>query len=128
MLFRDAAQIQPRQLRGDAGLCLRLLLPGLPVALVLPGTGFARPTRLFIGWFGPRGLASVVFGLIATEQLPANSDVKSVTGAIALTVLLSVVRRGVSAGIGAQRYGSWATRTQPSAELTGNPPEPLRLR
>ena len=99
-----------------------------PVALVLLGTGFARPTRLFIGWFGPRGLASVVFGLIATEELPANSDLRSVTGAIALTVVLSVVLHGVSANIGAQRYGAWARRTQPRAELTGNPPEPLRLR
>jgi NhaP-type Na+/H+ or K+/H+ antiporter len=99
-----------------------------PVALVLLGTGFARPTRLFIGWFGPRGLASVVFGLIATEELPASSDLKVVTGAMALTILLSVVLHGASADIGAQRYGAWATRTQPAAELTGNPPEPLRLR
>ncbi len=99
-----------------------------PVALVLLGSGFARPTRLFIAWFGPRGLASVVFGLIATEELPANGDLKSVTGAIALTVLLSVVLHGVSADIGAQRYGAWATRTQPTAELAGNSPEPLRLR
>jgi sodium/hydrogen antiporter len=88
-----------------------------PVALVLLGTGLARPTMLFVGWFGPRGLASVVFALIATEDLPANSDLKSVTGAIALTVLLSVVLHGISADIGAQRYGAWVTQTQPQVEL-----------
>jgi NhaP-type Na+/H+ or K+/H+ antiporter len=102
---------------GFALLSLTLLRIA-PVALVLLGTGFARPTRLFIGWFGPRGLASVVFGLIATEELPAHSDVKAVTAAIALTVLLSVVLHGVSADIGAQHYGAWATQSQPQAELT----------
>jgi hypothetical protein len=59
----------------------------------------------------------VVFGLIATEELPANNDVKSILGAIALTVLLSVVLHGVSADIGAQRYGAWAVQTQPQTEL-----------
>ena len=101
---------------GFALLSLTLLRMA-PVALVLLGTGFARPTRLFIGWFGPRGLASVVFGLIATEELPADSDLKSVTGAIALTVLFSVVLHGVSADIGAQRYGAWAMQARPQTEL-----------
>jgi NhaP-type Na+/H+ or K+/H+ antiporter len=101
---------------GFALLSLTLLRMA-PVALVLLRTGFARPTRLFIGWFGPRGLASVVFALIATEELPANSELKSVTGAIALTVLLSVVLHGVTADIGAQRYGAWARQSQSQAEL-----------
>ncbi len=89
----------------------------VPVALVLLGTGFARPTRWFVGWFGPRGLASVVFALIALEEYPDNGDVARITGTIALTVLLSVVLHGITADIGAKRYGAWVTRTQPSAEL-----------
>jgi NhaP-type Na+/H+ or K+/H+ antiporter len=89
----------------------------LPVALVLLGTGFARPTLWFIGWFGPRGLASVVFALIAVEEYPHNGDVARVAGTIALTVLLSVVLHGITADIGANRYGAWATRTRPHAEL-----------
>jgi NhaP-type Na+/H+ or K+/H+ antiporter len=89
----------------------------LPVALVLLGTGFARPTRWFIGWFGPRGLASVVFALIAVEEYPHSGDVARVAGTIALTVLLSVVLHGITADIGANRYGAWATRTHPHAEL-----------
>jgi NhaP-type Na+/H+ or K+/H+ antiporter len=89
----------------------------VPVALVLLGTGFRRPTRLFIGWFGPRGLASVVFALIAIEEYPGNAEVKHVAGAIALTVLLSVVLHGATADVGAQRYGAWAARIKPPAEL-----------
>lgn len=101
---------------GFALLSLTLLRMG-PVAVVLLGTGFARPTRWFVGWFGPRGLASVVFGLLATEELSGNSDLKAVTGAIALTVLLSVVLHGATADIGAQRYGAWTARTHPVAEF-----------
>lgn len=41
----------------------------LPVAIALAGSGLGRPAVLFIGWFGPRGLASVVFGLLALEDL-----------------------------------------------------------
>ena len=67
----------------------------VPVALALVGSGLDRPNRLFVGWFGPRGLASVVFALLALEDLhDAGSDVVAV---IALTVLLSVVAHGVTA-------------------------------
>ena len=89
----------------------------VPVSLVLLGTGFRRPTRLFIGWFGPRGLASVVFALIALEEYPDNPDVGHVAASIALAVLLSVVLHGASADVGARRYGAWVARTRPPAEL-----------
>ncbi|MGX7678757.1 cation:proton antiporter domain-containing protein [Jatrophihabitans sp. DSM 45814] len=89
----------------------------VPVAFVLLGTGFAQPTRWFIGWFGPRGLASVVFALIALEEYPDNGHVAQVIGTIALTVMLSVVLHGVTADVGAARYGAWVTRTHSSAEL-----------
>ena len=45
----------------------------LPVAIALIGTGFRRPSVLFIGWFGPRGLASGVFSVLAVESLPMTS-------------------------------------------------------
>src|SRR3954453_2274153 len=76
----------------------------LPVALVLAGTGVGRRTALFIGWFGPRGLASVVFGLIAVEELGPSADTAVAT--IATTVLLSVVVHGVTAGPLAARYAA----------------------
>ena len=45
----------------------------LPVALSLVRSGLDRPSVLFIGWFGPRGLASVVFALLAIEELGETS-------------------------------------------------------
>ena len=88
-----------------------------PVALVLMATPLAWPTRWFIGWFGPRGLASVVFGLIAIESLDSSPDLTPVIGAITVTVLLSVVCHGLSADVGATRYGAWVSAARPPAEL-----------
>ena len=70
----------------------------VPVALALVRAGLDRPTVLFLGWFGPRGLASVVFALLALEELGETQAVGRAVGAVALTVLLSVVLHGVSAG------------------------------
>lgn len=70
----------------------------VPVALSLLGAGLDRETVLFIGWFGPRGLASVVFALLAVEELGETSVVAPSVAAVTLTVLLSVVLHGVSAG------------------------------
>jgi NhaP-type Na+/H+ or K+/H+ antiporter len=77
----------------------------LPVAVSLLGARLARPTVVYIGWFGPRGLASIVFAdLVATSGLPQQHLIVPV---VMLTVGLSVVLHGVSAPWGAQRYGSW---------------------
>ncbi len=75
-----------------------------PVAVALAGSGFDRSTVLFIGWFGPRGLASVVFGLIAVDSLDATGS-RVVIAAVSITVILSVVAHGVTASPLAQRYG-----------------------
>ena len=76
----------------------------IPVGLSLVGTGLDRPTVLFVGWFGPRGLASVVFALLAVEELGESSLVGQAVAVVALTVLLSVVLHGVSAGPLGGRY------------------------
>jgi NhaP-type Na+/H+ or K+/H+ antiporter len=89
----------------------------LPVALSLIGTGLRPQTVVFIGWFGPRGLASVVFALIALESLEVDEGLRVVLATICLTVLVSVVAHGFSAQPLATRYGAWATRTTPPAEL-----------
>ncbi|MFE3325453.1 cation:proton antiporter [Streptomyces sp. NPDC059176] len=81
----------------------------LPVALALIGTGLRPASVGYIGWFGPRGLASLVFGLIAFEEhLPG---VELVSGVIAVTVGLSVLLHGASAPFLGVRYGDWFTRT-----------------
>ncbi len=99
----------------------------VPVALVLLATPLAWPTRWFIGWFGPRGLASVVFGLIAVESLGSSPELTPVIGTITVTVLLSVVCHGLSADVGARRYGAWVSATRPAAELA-SAPEPVAAR
>ncbi len=78
----------------------------VPVVLVLIGAGLDRATVLFVGWFGPRGLASLVFALLALEDL--GPDAEPAVAVIAVTVLLSVVAHGISAAPLAKRYGSSA--------------------
>ena len=73
------------------------LLRMVPVALALLGTGLRPPTVAFVGWFGPRGLASVVFTLLAAEGLDLDEDLIRVIATICLTVLLSVLAHGLSA-------------------------------
>ena len=78
----------------------------LPVATALLGMGASRPTVAFIGWFGPRGLASIVFALIIVEEahLP---HLDTMVSAIYATVGLSVLVHGVTAAPFARRYAAW---------------------
>jgi NhaP-type Na+/H+ or K+/H+ antiporter len=76
----------------------------VPVALALFGEGFTRTTIAFMGWFGPRGMASVVFAVIAFDSME-GSDAKPVLAAITLTVLVSVVAHGLTAAPLSRRYG-----------------------
>jgi NhaP-type Na+/H+ or K+/H+ antiporter len=86
----------------------------LPVALVLVGAGLDRKTVLFIGWFGPRGLASLVFALLAVEELGPRADPAVV--AIAITVFLSVLAHGLSAAPLAARYGRAVGAPEPEPD------------
>jgi sodium/hydrogen antiporter len=94
---------------GMLGLALLALtvLRMIPVALALMGSGLSGTTVVFIGWFGPRGLASIVFGIIAVDALPA-AEGQAVIALIALTVILSVLLHGVTARPLARRYGEQA--------------------
>jgi NhaP-type Na+/H+ or K+/H+ antiporter len=75
----------------------------VPVAVATAGSDLDRETVLFVGWFGPRGLASIVFALIALEELGAGAD--DAVAVVAVTVVLSVLAHGATAGPLAQRYG-----------------------
>jgi NhaP-type Na+/H+ or K+/H+ antiporter len=82
-------------------LSLTILRMG-PVAISMVGAGLDRKNVLFLAWFGPRGLASVVFALLAIEQLgDLGSEAVAV---VALTVVLSVILHGVTAGPAGRRY------------------------
>lgn len=78
----------------------------LPVAVAFLRTGAAAPTVAFAGWFGPRGLASIVFALIIVEEseIPGTSTIVRVA---MLTVLLSVFAHGVTAPWLTSRYAGW---------------------
>ena len=95
-----------------------------PVALSLIGAGLGGPAVAFVGWFGPRGLASVVFALLALE------DIGKVAGpavsVIALTVLLSVVAHGLTADPLARRYGPRLAVAADGPDDPGTPQMPER--
>ncbi len=78
------------------------LIRMVPVALSLVGTGIPRDSVLFVGWFGPRGLASVVFALLALEDLGEGAN--EAVAVVAITVLISVVLHGVTAGPAGRRF------------------------
>jgi NhaP-type Na+/H+ or K+/H+ antiporter len=86
-------------------ICSLTVVRMVPVAIALLGAGQDRATVAFIGWFGPRGLASVVFALLAVEDL-GNSDprVLAAVHAIAITIAFSIVAHGLSARPLAGRY------------------------
>ena len=77
----------------------------VPVALALLGTGARWQTVAFMGWFGPRGLASVVFGLLALEA--GVPDAGPLLATVVVTVALSVFLHGLSAQPLVAAYHRW---------------------
>ena len=87
----------------------------VPVAIALLGAGQDRATVAFIGWFGPRGLASVVFALLAVEDLGGSDPrVFAAVHAIAITIVFSIVAHGLTARPLAGRYLAALSRRSPS--------------
>jgi NhaP-type Na+/H+ or K+/H+ antiporter len=78
----------------------------LPVGIAMMGTGARRPTVAFLGWFGPRGLASIVFAVLVLEEggLPHDHLILVTTY---LTIGLSVLAHGLTAAPLANRYAAW---------------------
>ena len=86
-----------------------------PVAVAMLGTRARSRTVAFLGWFGPRGLASIVFAVIVVEesQLPHQHII---TLAVYVTVGISVFAHGISAAPLARGYGQWCARHPPPME------------
>jgi NhaP-type Na+/H+ or K+/H+ antiporter len=78
----------------------------LPVAIAMIGTGARRPTLAFLGWFGPRGLASIVFAVLVLEEggLPHDDLILTTTY---VAIGLSVLAHGLTAAPLANRYAAW---------------------
>jgi NhaP-type Na+/H+ or K+/H+ antiporter len=81
----------------------------LPVALGLVGSGLDRPSVGFIGWFGPRGIASILYLIMVVGKL-GTQKLKYVLAVIVLTVLLSVFAHGVTAVPLSGVYGRYLSR------------------
>jgi len=80
------------------------LIRMIPVLISLTGTGLPLRARLFIGWFGPRGLASIVFIIIVLDEHLPGSATLGMT--VVCTVLLSVLAHGLTANPLAAAFGS----------------------
>lgn len=87
----------------------------LPVAIALIGTGLSRSTVLFMGWFGPRGLASIVLGLVYLEQAGHAPDTSVIRITVMVTVLFSIFAHGLTAVPGIRIYARSLKNLPPGA-------------
>ena len=96
----------------------------VPTALALLGMGFGRDTLAFVGWFGPRGLASIVFAITLLQ----NPDVlrsEAIFLVVTWAILLSIVAHGLSAVPGATWYGKRCKALADAPELAAAKSYPM---
>jgi hypothetical protein len=97
-------------------------------ALALIGTNLSRASVVFMGWFGPRGLASIVLGLVYLERGAALAGESTIRLTVMATVLLSIFAHGLSAMPGIDWYARRIATLDPSApefQAAGEPVEIL---
>ena len=94
----------------------------VPVALAVAGMGFRPSSVAFMGWFGPRGLASIILALVVAEEEPELPALGAILAAMTVTVLASVALHGVTARPFVRTYARSAGRLPPDApELSAAP-------
>ncbi len=76
----------------------------LPIWLSLLGSGLGNREKLFLGWFGPRGLASMLFALIIVDEYEIPHE-EELLACVVMTVFISIVLHGISSTPLAQRIG-----------------------
>ena len=108
LILPEAIPHMTIQMFGFAALSLTLVRM-IPVAIAMIGTGYKLPEIGFIGWFGPRGLASLLFALLILEDLNVMQGVFIQT-AVATTVLASIILHGISATPVSRTFGKWADK------------------
>ena len=69
----------------------------IPVALSLLGLGLSFKSKLFIGWFGPRGIASILYVMTVAHKIELLDIQNTLFSVITLTILLSIILHGLSA-------------------------------
>ncbi|HJU56343.1 MAG TPA: cation:proton antiporter [Pyrinomonadaceae bacterium] len=98
----------------------------LPVVISLIGTRLSAATILFMGWFGPRGLASIVLGLVYLEHASPQPGEATIRLAVMATVLCSIFAHGLSALPGMKLYARHlATLPQDAPEFDAPEAETL---
>ncbi len=97
----------------------------IPIAIALLGSGVRLPSYLFLGWFGPRGLASILFVLLILEKsdVPHREELLSIT---VVTVALSALLHGLTAAPFARVYGKMVARMGECEEIQTVAELPLR--
>jgi NhaP-type Na+/H+ or K+/H+ antiporter len=98
-----------------------------PVAIALVRDGLRADTVAFLGWFGPRGLASVVFTLLAFDALGGQEVARGLVEITTWTILLSVLAHGLSSGPLAAAYGRRLAAAPPDIPELENA-RPIRVR
>jgi NhaP-type Na+/H+ or K+/H+ antiporter len=86
------------------------LIRMLPVFLSLTGMGVSTEGKLFMGWFGPRGLASIVFAVIVVSANVPNSG--TIAATVVCTIMLSILGHGITANPWAKGFGERFARSQ----------------
>jgi NhaP-type Na+/H+ or K+/H+ antiporter len=108
--------IQPLSLQVALYALLSLsVIRMLPVAVSLAGTHLRSVSVLFMGWFGPRGLASIVLGLIVVSEAPLLAGREQIELVVALTVLVSVLLHGFTAAPLSTAYARRVETMSPNA-------------
>lgn len=96
------------------GLASLALIRPVSVALSMIGSGLRPPTVGYMGWFGPRGIASLIIVVLVLKDFTLeNIDV--IIDVVSITVGLSVLLHGISAWSGSQAYANWSKRTGPGS-------------
>jgi len=78
----------------------------IPVAIAMIGTRLRVPTLLYMGWFGPRGLATIVFGALVVENADL-AGIDTIVAVAAITVGMSVLLHGLTSYPGSEAYANW---------------------
>ena len=97
----------------------------IPIGLSVLGARLSLPTKLFLGWFGPRGLASILFVLLILEKsdIPHRDELLTIT---VITVGLSALLHGITAAPFARWYGRRVERMGECEERRPVAEMPLR--
>jgi NhaP-type Na+/H+ or K+/H+ antiporter len=97
----------------------------IPVAISVAGLRLSLPTTLFLGWFGPRGIASILFALLILEDHPIPGG-EELLACIVITVALSILLHGITAAPLAKAYGVFVKSRGESAETEDVSEMPVR--